>query len=188
MSHEIDSQICNSCMNRVYNAKNELICRNVKDDSNAQFNCPNYSTEQYSYDDKSKREIEDAFERAENKVKNVFVWISIILVIGLFEVIYTEAISLIMGYIAAACVVVIFGLFFAIYSGKKWAITLINILALPSLIILYVELGEFKSVVIKSIIASIGILSLIYVLYLVNIDKGFKVFFKYKNDKKNSNL
>ena len=188
MSQEIDSQICSSCMNRVYNAKNELICRDIHNDSNVQFNCPNFSTEQYSYDDKNKQEIEAAFERAENKIKYVFIWLSIILVVGLFEVIYTEAISLIMGYIAAICVVTIFGLFSAIYSGKKWAITSINILALPALLVLYVELGEFKSIVIKSIIATIGILSLVYVLYLVNIDKSFKMFLKYKNDKLNSNL
>jgi hypothetical protein len=174
-------------MNRIYNANNELICRDIKDNLNTEFNCPNFSTDSANYENENKREIEVAFEHAEKKVRNIFVWLSIILVIGLFQVIYTEAVSLIMGYVAVACAVLVFGVFFTIYLGKKWAVTLINILSLPALYILYVELGEFKSIVIKSIIAIIGILSLVYVLYIVNIDKSFKLYIRYKNDKLNSN-
>jgi hypothetical protein len=167
-----DSQICSTCIHRLYTNEKELYCRKGLDSNNVMFFCNDYSSE-ITYENKDYLKFRDKSEYSLRKVQIVFVCITTILLLSLFLTVYETDESSTNISMIISCLICL-GLFYRIYKGRKWAKFMNNISISTSLFICMVEIGSDTDGSIENLIANIiAVLVGIYLLYFFNLDKDF---------------
>ena len=177
MNQNEDSTICNSCVNRMYNVKNELMCRRNDDNSNLLFYCPDFSSEE-KYVEQNFLSKVDSFEKANKKVRNVVIILITMKLVGVFGLLYRQDVDLNHAFFAIAGCLVSISVILAMYSGKSWALGAINLTQ-----VLYVSTSSFKllnpNLVFWDLVGRIFVIMIgVYILYFFNLDKDFKKFYR----------
>ncbi len=167
-----DSQICSTCIHRLYTNEKELYCRKGLDSNNVMFFCNDYSSET-TYENKDYLKFRDKSEYSLRKVRTVFIGLITILLLSLFLTVYeTNEFSTNISMIIS-CLISL-GIFYGVYRGKKWARFINNIIISTSLFICMVEIGSDTDGSIDNLIVNIiAVLVEIYFLYFFNLDKDF---------------
>ena len=176
---DLDDKICNQCINKHITDENRLFCWKGIDTSNIVSVCTNYST--IVIDDvfilKNKTE-----SYSENKIKLFFL---ICFILPVVVLIFICLFIIDLNFISFLVVFVIAGFEFfpiiSLYKGKKWAKILFNVIISFNVFGAAYTLGKFET----SSDALISIFSSIfsmYILYFINFDKEFKLFFKSKTN------
>jgi hypothetical protein len=167
-----DSQICSTCIHRLYTNEKELYCRKGLDSNNVMFFCNDYSSE-ITYENKDYLKFRDKSEYSLRKVQLVFLTLILFWFLGLFQIVYEMDDFSFDVSIITSCLIAS-GVFYGVYRGKKWARFMNNIVILSSLFVCMIEIGSDTYSSISSLIANvIALLVGIYLLYFFNLDKDF---------------
>lgn len=167
-----DSQICSTCIHRLYTNEKELYCRKGLDSNSVMFFCNDYSSET-TYENKDYLKFKDKSEYSLKKVRTVLIGLITIILLSLFLTVYeTNELSTNIS-MTISCLISL-GIFYGVYRGKKWAKFINNIIISTSLFICMVEIGSDTDGSVDNLIANIiAVLIGIYLLYFFNIDKDF---------------
>jgi len=172
MENKEDLLICNTCMNRIYNAKNDLYCGKNLDNKEIQFYCAEFCSEE-TYNKKLFFLKEDKTEYSYKKVLSVFIWLTIIQLASLYRLINLEFIDLTMSLIGVLFTFISIGIFLAIYFGKRWARIVTNIIYSLSLLSESVKLGSNVDDISEILTNLLSVVVTAYILYFINADKDF---------------
>jgi hypothetical protein len=161
----------------MYNVKNELMCRRNDNNSNVEYDCPDFSSEEIYVEQNFLSKV-DRFEKVTRKVRNVVIFLIIMRLFGLFSLLYTQDVDLAHAFFAIVSCLISISVILAMYSGKSWALIAINITQA-----LFVSTNSFKlfirNLTYWDFVATILVVLLgIYILYFFNLDKDFKKFYR----------
>ena len=176
---DLDDKICNQCINKHITDENHLFCWKGINTSDIVSACTNFSTV----------EIDDVFihrnkteSYSENKIKLFFLICFIFPVVSfIFIRLFIFDLDLISFFSILAIAGFDFFLIISLHKGKNWAKTLFNVFISFNVFGAAYTLGKFET----STDALISIFSSIfsmYILYFINFDKDFKLFFKSKTN------
>jgi len=180
MIQEEDLSICHTCMNRLYNANSDLLCAKKLDNSNIQFFCSGFSSEEV-YEDKEFLIKEDKAENSQKKILNVFIWLVLVQLVGMAQILFSDTSDLTLSIIVIVCTFISIGVFFALYNGKRWAKRITNNLYLVSLLAQLVDLGSNVEDPFEILKNAFWVLLTLYILYFINFDKDFVRHFEQYN-------
>ncbi|MDD4993407.1 MAG: hypothetical protein PHR83_14370 [Paludibacter sp.] len=177
MIQEEDLPICHTCMNRLYNAKNELLCGKKLDNSNIQFFCSGFLPEEV-YEDKEFLTKEDRAENSKRKINTFFSLIAAFYLIIMIAIVFSDKNDIAHGLTTLISLLIGLLLFLAIYKGKRWAKRLNNILYSVTLFRVLISLGTDIDDYMELLLNVILILFIVFVLYFINADRDFRRHFK----------
>lgn len=175
---EYDFLICKSCVYRLYTKDNHFKCFKNHDNTNINFHCIDFISEEIYLDRKSLLKGNDINK---NKVLIFFLILAvykiIVLVHGLFEIIDDDTIDLGMLFIAFLFVIVDFAFYYFLYKGNKLArrlgIFFLKFALLIDVITFAIDINfeNFFSIIYCTII-----------LYFIKYNKNYLNYFYKKNN------
>lgn len=169
-----DGSLCHTCLNRIYNARNDLMCRKQSDCSQVQFYCPSFVSEDV-YEKKEFLIKEDHKENSEKKIRYMFVSLVIFQTLTLLGPLLSDddldisrLIFKVIDLLLMAWVLV------SLYKARNWALVVTNLVytlnLLGALVMMVIHTDDFAMMVAMAIRTII----FCYVLYFINGDKDFK--------------
>ncbi len=182
---EEDSHICQSCLNRMYNANKKILCTKNIDNSCIQFYCSEFLAESV-YTEKTFLIKEDKAEYSHRKVLYTFICLFSLPLFAIIPALQNDKLEFSVIVIMLSLIILINGgLLLAIYSGRQWALIIMNIFNLLGLFGELVKLGsEFDSIP-KISQNLISIAMTLFLLYFFNNDKDFRRHYYQMRNKSN---
>ena len=180
-----DESLCNSCLNRIYNAKKEILCNKKLNTEAIQFYCDDFKSEEI-YDEKIyfiREDTDIPMEYSRNKVLSVFLWMFFSPIFLLIYGILTMDIELNFAVLFVLFVIVSINSFIvlALYYGKGWAKFLTNLSYIGGILSVLIEIVS-KDLNSSKLGSSLFVILVnISFLYFLNWDKDFTRHFKLKS-------